>query len=460
MSSQSTDDTLRHDLDTLHKQTQHLLCETQQLARRKLPVQKQLTTVTAPLEWDPRTGPDTAFQRDLLWWYNQFGIRGIQSFLVEWADDMYMKTSQKQFEQLKDEIGPLIPSYLASLPPALIQAVICNNIPSRMKDPEFKKHVEDWVRCEHKLGPGVYEISVAHKETGLGPTLRQLVDISNTMSRYIDLEDTAFISTARTIDNQYPQKWGIRDDYTVKRRYSRVLKNGTHDFKAIRNWLEILEQEYLHLTKSLPQDHPYWDTGMSRLFTYIGWAKNLDERSHKHTTHYGLESIVFGLFSAVVKYLFGLEFQITRTVLFYATSGVHAGITEILGHAMASGYLELGGFNHSWAGGRGSGAGLDTEEVTQQVDLHKEMILKSGHVEENLMQNDEKLERLTFACDEDAQEQLWSETAEAQTKCLQRAEESEKSVEKTHTSVLLADFQVKLELAAHKNRMTADEDAS
>ncbi|KAJ4523357.1 hypothetical protein HRR78_000853 [Exophiala dermatitidis] len=193
---------------------------------------------------------------------------------------------------------------------------------------------------------------------------------------------------------------------------------------------------------------------MSRLFTYIGWAKNLDERSHKHTTHYGLESIVFGLFSAVVKYLFGLEFQITRTVLFYATSGVHAGITEILGHAMASGYLELGGFNHSWAGGRGSGAGLDTEEVTQQVDLHKEMILKSGHVEENLMQNDEKLERLTFACDEDAQEQLWSETAEAQIKCLQRAEESEKSVEKTHTSVLLADFQTKMHL--EKTRPTLE----
>ncbi|EXJ87655.1 hypothetical protein A1O1_04579 [Capronia coronata CBS 617.96] len=233
------------------------------------------------------------------------------------------------------------------------------------------------------------------------------------MKRYIDLQDTAFASTARTIDNQYPQKYCIKSDYDIQRRYSRVLRNGTHDFTAIREWLRILEREYTSNLKGKLR------TLLISIYTSGGASPIL-----------------------VVKYLFGDEYRIQRHVLFHPLQASHAGILEIFGHASASGYLDLGGFNHWWTGGRGSGcAGLDSEELTAQFALHETLTLQSGNVDENLRQSVEKLENLRLTLDERAIKDMERDTAEATRTCADRVQQVTKTVKETQLTWLLRDIE-------------------
>jgi AcrR family transcriptional regulator len=262
------------------------------------------------------------------------------------------------------------------------------------------------VNPEDKFGPGVYQISVPNVQTGLGPSLRELVHIYRKMRRYVDPKDTDFKDEARQIDVVYhiigsgPSRGG----YANSRRYASGRKDIPTRFQPIDNWLDIAEEQYIKLADDIEEwpDHrlrEWLDRAMARCFCYVGWASYLHHRSFHHTMHYDSENIIFGLSSAVVRHLFGDKFKIYPQVMFYAMKAEHAAITEILGHALASGYLDLGGFNQHWAGGAARTVSINKKGLEKVRGQDQNMIDKFGNVSANLKSALAKLDDVDYLLD-------------------------------------------------------------
>ncbi|KAJ4524045.1 hypothetical protein HRR83_002163 [Exophiala dermatitidis] len=105
--------------------------------------------------------------------------------------------------------------------------------------------VEDWVRCEGKLGRGVYQVSVAHKDTGLGPTVTgRAWSKHDPLQRYQGLwsavldEWTEFIA-ARTQDQQFDRMRSDQEpSHELKRQHKQLRQTrtgGRHWGFSIRN---------------------------------------------------------------------------------------------------------------------------------------------------------------------------------------------------------------------------------
>lgn len=366
-----------------------------ELASRKLPPPLPLKSYYPG--WNHTTGPDTEYQTAVLFWWLHYGLSGLPKYIINWATkkaaSQSRATQYKTLSEDKDN-GNLIPFYIATMLPRMITAVICNNLPSRLKDAEFRKEVEEWADIADKYGPGAYCISVADKETGMVPTPNELLKVVSYMRRYIDLQDAAFRKEAELIDICFPRN--ITVDYRTEHRYMGTTKKADKDpFQAIIDWLNVIQEEYLNELENALRDptHQWFlilDKQISRCFPYIGWATNVEERSHNHKVHSQGENQNFGLYSAVMQHLYGPKYHIERHVLFYALDGDHSGFLEILGHALAGSWHSLGGFNAWWAGGRGY-KGLDDLRCQKQIERHLKMVKDSGHIKQNL---DQSLNRL------------------------------------------------------------------
>lgn len=430
-----SDNIPRHKIEKIFQQIENLREQAHSLSQRQLPPYRD----RRQLPWNLSEGPDTDFQHDILFWFQQAGIHGLQSQLCHWAQEKHKETREKQYEQLAREDNAWATFYLAALPPDLISKIISGTIPSHMRDPDFKQSVGEWVNCEGKHGPGVYSIWVTNKVTGMGPSLAELGKIYDAMKRYVDLRDREFISAAKEIDSQYPQPKATDGNYNFKRRYAKRSDDGPFSFGPALEWLAVFKAQYLDIASQLePQ---MLERPLGRCFCYIGWAKNLDERSHQHTSHWGEESVIFGLFSAVARYLYGSKFQIERYVIFYAIHKEDAGFLEILAHALASSYTSLGGFNHWRAGGRGDrGAGLDSTEVLSQFNRHKLMIENTRHVERNLKNTLDKLNHTANLLSDGVVESNEASAAAEQDKCLQRVESLAERAKAFKNILLLEDL--------------------
>jgi hypothetical protein len=350
---------------------------------------------------------------------------------------------------------------LASLPPDLIPAIIYGDLPLRMQDRGFFSRVGAWVNCND--APGVYGAFVAISPTtrdphapsiGTGPCLEHMLKAIDTMRLYTNLHDPASSEISKKIDVQYDPAPRV-GDYNYKKQRKFAGGEDHRSFGLLEEDIAYLHQVYHEVEEQLQstnnqevQQQPSSSNDLEvghqpratvdlmkepmRSPVYIGMSSNPSSRGSMHKSR--PQSKLLGLFLSTLRYLYGDLYHIdTYTYqLFYALREEDIGFLEIVASIMGSGFSWDGGLAYTHAGGRPHGM---HDIHKQRMSRAEKMILESGHLERNIRDSAEKMERVELALNVfENREVVEDMNRENQ----QRAEALAKEIENYEQAVMLA----------------------
>lgn len=315
--------------------------------------------------WQPTTGMDTNHQQDMQFHYKFWGIRGLNRYLHDRAVDVIEGPGKhdNSWVRLRDDFennAAVAEYYLASLHPKTLEAIIDGTFMHKFyTDPIFRADVEPSTTLRDL--PGVYLIWICQPESagehaGKGPSVSERYKISEYMSRYIDLSDTDFQDTAKEIDGTIWASNCQDRDYNTSRRYANS-KNNQQNFDVIENYLQSIRRWYLdHADQHWADpDSGKFDAPMVRSSPYCGWGKLTKPRALVHEgQQIPGENALLGLYSAVIKLLYGDKFEFKAIQLFVCHHPRDADLLEILGHHISSSLVVDTGLNGAAPGGVGS----------------------------------------------------------------------------------------------------------
>lgn len=259
--------------------------------------------------------------------------------------------------------------HLASMPTSLIKALICGDLPHQMQDLSFRQKINNRVRLRNT--PGVYAVFVSSCKPGVdygsGPTLKQLLKVSETMRRYCNRSVTDSAELAIKIDAMYGD--GKLLDYKFQRRYAGGAFSD--NVAPLILWLDQLDEFILNHARALigTLQEPLLEKPMKRSFPYIGLSKQVLRRALGHSSHTG-SSCIFGLYTATLRYLYQDQFD---TVSFsyqiiHTADPEKIGFDEILVTLLASGHWWDGGLNRTHSGTNTGRQKIPTNQVQRLVD--------------------------------------------------------------------------------------------
>jgi len=335
-------------------------------------------------QWHPSDPLVTERQKQLAWFYDFFGVVGLAYWIKEIAEAQLELNSQSNvkahpsWQRLIDDynLGPdsRVLYYLCTLHPDLIPVLIRGDLPARMEeDPAFKLRFTSMIDLKNTQGAyAIYPARAASQtqdntqinnpKAGLNLTLRELLELCQVIKQYIDL-DRPNDDLARKIDTAMRSpncdKWAIDG----KRRYA----GGTnHDqMTHAEEWLDAIESAYLRYARSklnTPEEY-LLDIPLRRCFPYVGLARQTLQRGPQHWVHFGSESILYGLITATMEYLWPGQL-VLKPYSYHLISIVRKediGLDEIFVTILTSAYGWETGLCHWFAGSQAGGKAKNTD---------------------------------------------------------------------------------------------------
>lgn len=328
----------------------------------------------SPSDFEKLDNCPTRKQHRMKVYLQYFGVLGLwhavyvnakQAEHEEKEDPRNKGKADKSWQTLIDDYERGIRSrtlyYLMSIPEEVLMAIIEGNLPSKMQDDGFKSKYTSFLSLKPNQGVYVCYVGVAHQDVhsqlaattiapkiGYGLTLNELRQVTDVMATYIVNDGSRGNddpSAAYDIDTRFRQSGKgvpVFSEYREGfRRYSSGGKEG--QFDRIINYLYAIDDIYdTHTTSSTPD---LSTKPLQRCFCYVGLSHKVKDRAPEHHTHTGKESPVWGLFTAVCRYLFSDKFSISDfTYQIIQTVRVEdIGLDEILVSILASGYAFDGG---------------------------------------------------------------------------------------------------------------------
>lgn len=382
----------------------------------------------------------TERQKCLLGYYDLFGIGGLADCINEIAEREYypeaddnsdpdhsddnnvhgqnvdkthgVKKGHSSWKLIMDDfqtgVEGRIYFYLASLAPDMIRALIRGDLPRRMRDPEFQIRFGPHLTC--RSSPGVYSIYVARtcptrssqlsaddgQHAGRGLSLRQLNTVVELMREYMDLDSVNSVSLAKNIDTQKGEP-SLELDYRNQRRYG-----GGGDYRVFeihRKWLDHVERNVLEDYRrqlGTSQEHML-DVPLQRCLPYVGSADDTLSGAVHHWTHEGRESPLYGLYTAVISFAFGEQFNVQDYTyqVFKTTRIEDIELNEKLVTTLLSGDPWDGGLCYTHAGpSESSSAERDTMASPEELESNAMSIQNSGFLDESIKDFEDKISRV------------------------------------------------------------------
>lgn len=279
--------------------------------------------------------------------------------------------------------------YLSSVPDEVMLAVLHGDLPRKMSDASFARRHESFVRLTRS--PGTYTLYIARSRTpygqdhilptspqeegveALGLTLEEMISLWKYASRYIDVDDHAFVDHAKRIDTAFGAQGGI--DYSFQRRYG--ASSSRNDFTMHKVFVGDLKRCFAGWVSAL-RDADRLDkmkVPLTRCFAHVGLSSNTLRRCPRHWTHESVPSPIFGMVTAILQVLWPGRFNVEdhSYQVFRVVSPQDLGFAEILSSIVSSAYCWNLGLSYTHAGG----GGRSRLESTQFVE-NARCILNEG----------------------------------------------------------------------------------
>lgn len=330
--------------------------------------------------------------------------------------------------------------YLMSIPEEVLMAIIEGNLPSRMQEDSFRSKYTSFLSLKPNQGVYVCYVGVAHQdiysqllpltaslsEVGYGLTLGELGQVIGTMHTYC-INDSRTGNDrpveARDIDTRYRPsgKKGLPDLVEYQdgfRRYSAGIRES--QFDRIINYLYAIDDIYD--IQNNATDMSMNNKRLQRCFCYVGLSHKVKDRAPEHHTHTGKESQIWGLFTAICRYLFHDKFsnsdftyQVIQTVRVE-----DIGLDEILVSVLASGYGFDGGLSAVHAG-QSTGSGVVRndiyhEELNASARLYRQRGQQAKNISNTLTRFEEAQKVIEYKQD-DTRQELENRLQDLRLKC-------------------------------------------
>ncbi|KAG9770830.1 hypothetical protein KCU88_g6495, partial [Aureobasidium melanogenum] len=315
--------------------------------------------------------------------------------------------------------------YMSSLPAEVITALIRGDLPSKMQERQFKHKYSKQVEIQNT--PGTHNVYIARALkpapthgpqdanvapcssestsdsmlTGWGLSLRQMKEVVDTVTKYINVGSDGSEALAVAIDSHGA---GLNDslDYTTQRKFG--AGNNKDNFEGHRFWTENFRSNYLYHLDQLKEKgmDQRLDQPLRRCLTYAGLSKNVLGRVPKHWNPGGSGSPLLGLLLAVCHHLYGDDFDIKDTTyqVFRTVQVEDIGLDEILTCILTSANARDGGLNFTWPGGSiGNRSNLDDPHFREGLHQNMIYIRDQGHQTVNLQDSCDRIHRTRRALD-------------------------------------------------------------
>jgi hypothetical protein len=363
----------------------------------------------------------TRRQRELLVHYDLLGVFGLIQVIREIA--VYEQTQERdagifvsRAKKRKHAASPASPGhiswqrliedidlgltsralfYLCSIPSLVIPALIRGDLPRQMQDQGFRTKVGPHIRPS--LTQGAYVIYLAllpsyastqgnDMYAGCGLSLKQLLKVIAAMKVYSNVNDPDSATFAQKVDTRFGEKKDL--DYKRQRRYA---AGGDHcDLTGHVWWIDNFQYTYLYWAikrAAEDEDDPRLAQYLLRCLVYVGLAGLCEDRINDHATHSGDESVIFGLFCAIVEALYPGSFGVRDTSfqIFKTVSNEDIGLEEILLSVLTSALPADGGLNYAHCGGSlGNYDRKDPAAQAARLKKNAQSIEKHRFLDENI----------------------------------------------------------------------------
>jgi len=251
----------------------------------------------------------------------------------------------------KEPQKSLVLFYLSTIPKESLLGMIRGDLPKYLK----KAGAEARRYCIPRDTPGSYVIFVARSETepdpGSGLSLYEFWEVLSKIRLYIDTRNNQSAAWAKEVDLMFGD-CPVELSYLTQRRYA---SGRQHDsFEAIEFWLKQWNRTFHHveaLMKDASKFH-YLNRPMRRCLGYAGLSSKCDSRCNQHLSHFGSESIVYGLYTATLKRLYDTRFTATHHAyqVIHTVHEDHMCMSELVTTVLGGFLLTEGGLNRTYSG--------------------------------------------------------------------------------------------------------------
>lgn len=339
------------------------------------------------------TGEVKPGQGDMVLIFQQYGVAGLKKHLVGCAKEMQKKypgrASWDEFVAKTTKPGgvDLVYHYLSQMDQDMLGEVLKGAVMARyLRDSQFRKAVEkrhckqNWpqvytsISCRAEFGGQPTQVGedAVVSEGGCGPSLDTMLKVVNVMGAYCDGKHSSS-DVAKGVDDAYPQLKVSGD-----RVYGRKYLASKSAVKKVSGWVVLMRGKLKKLLRDMsPEERT---AAVQWTLSEVGFGERGHQRAVQHERHEAT-NYLFGLYTAVLKYLYGEEFCIKTFALMDVMLPEHANFVEILGSMISGSYMHDGGFglNPSLAGGLSlgdSGRGLRRPQLKPLWEAARKEALK------------------------------------------------------------------------------------
>ncbi|EHY53329.1 hypothetical protein HRR83_003538 [Exophiala dermatitidis] len=309
--------------------------------------------------------------------------------------------------------------YISSLPAEVITALIREDLPSKMQERQFKHKYSKQVEIQNT--PGTHNVYIARALkpapthgpqdgnvapcssestsdsmlTGWGLSLRQMKEVVDTVTKYINVGSDGSEALALAIDSHGADLIDSLD-YTAQRKFG--AGNNKDNFEGHRLWTENFRSNYLYHLDQLKEKgmDQRLDQPLRRCLTYTGLSKNVLGRVPKHWNPGDSGSPLLGLLLAVCQHLFGKDFDIKDSTyqVFRTVQVEDIGLDEMLTCILTSANARDGGLNFTWPGGStGNRSSLDDANYLEGLKKNRDYIRDTGYQAANIQDSCDRIHR-------------------------------------------------------------------
>ncbi|KAK5075622.1 hypothetical protein LTR70_009086 [Exophiala xenobiotica] len=310
-------------------------------------------------EQKPRIVARSSRQQELANLLERFGVAGLADEVVRLAKEEKEKKNAASWRKFLDVAGGAtswVDIYLSSMDPNVLDAIIRGDLTSRKYqdislDNSFaKRHqmrenlpqIYLSISCRRKITDKERDWSRVRKVAGCGPSLSEMLQILSTMRSYTN--QSADSTMVLKIDTAFAG-W-TRDNVAAGNVYGRRYLTSNTAKDRIVEWLDQAQSDMQRSSQNgASRDEP-----LSWCLSEVGFGVRGFRRSMQHRTHEGT-NYLFGLYTAVLEYLFPKEFDISTVAMMDVLFPEHADFCEVLGSMLVGSYAMHGGLNPVLAGG-------------------------------------------------------------------------------------------------------------
>ncbi|KAK5089236.1 hypothetical protein LTR70_006886 [Exophiala xenobiotica] len=288
----------------------------------------------------------------------------------------------------------LVLFYLASIPKESLLGMIRGDLPKCLKEAE----VEARRYCIPRNSPGSYVIFVARSETeadpGSGLSLYEFWEVLSKIRLYIDTGHSQSAAWAKEVDMMYGD-YPVELSHLTQRRYA----SGRHHdrFEAIEFWLKQWDKIFHQVeawVKDASRQH-YLNRPMRRCLGYAGLSSKCEGRCNQHLSHFGNESIVYGLYTATLKRLYGTRFTATHHAyqVIHTVHEDHMCMSELTTTVLGGFLLTEGGLNRTYSGVSPGAPVSNLDAQAIRLTENAQRIANAPFQERNLKDTSERVKR-------------------------------------------------------------------